>query len=147
MQADTTISTDNFTRDVKTTFIEKQKVFQWVRVFLKEEDNSFKAGDDITIKYLPTGEEILTKFGSYSKDFLGSDKTETIQYSPDDNKKVLCLMVDLDEINDPKESSKIPFIRTLFKTGRWYQYQLMKRDELLVCKSDGSKIIYFDINF
>jgi hypothetical protein len=45
-----------------------------------------------------------------------------------DNKKILCLMIDSDKIN--KDSKDIPFIRSLFKIGIFYEYQLFKLDNL-----------------
>jgi hypothetical protein len=45
-------------------------------------------------------------------------------------------------------SNEIPFIRTLFKTGRYYEYQLVKRNELLfVNKRNGVILDYYDCDF
>lgn len=42
----------------------------------------------------------------------------------------------------------IEFIRTLFKTGRHYEYQLVRRDELLfINKRNGVILDYFDCDF
>ena len=66
-------------------------------------------------------------------------------YNPEDDKKILCLMVDEKEVN---YSDKIPFIRTLFKTGRHYEYQLVRRDELLFKnKRTDETIDYYDCDF
>jgi hypothetical protein len=46
------------------------------------------------------------------------------QYNSEDDKKVLCLMIDEKLVIGIKK-----FIRTLFKTGRHYEFQLVKRDE------------------
>jgi len=46
------------------------------------------------------------------------------------------------------ESEDIPFIRTLFKLGRHYEYQLVKRDELqFVIERNGVLLDYFDSDF
>ena len=54
-------------------------------------------------------------------------------------------MVDENHVN---YSQEIPFIRTLFKTGRHYEYQLMRRDELIfINKRNGIILDYFDCDF
>ena len=54
-------------------------------------------------------------------------------------------MVDQDIIN---KSTDIPFIRTLFKTGIHYEYQLAKRDELLFINDrTGTMIDYYDCDY
>ena len=71
---------------------------------------------------------------------------QVTNYSGEDDKKVLCLMVDSDRIN--KNSQDIPFIRTLFKIGRYYEYQLMKRDDLNFIDSKSGDILdFFDVDF
>ena len=45
-------------RPVKTK-IEKQKVYFWIRVYLSEEMTTIEPGDNITIKYVSSGEEML----------------------------------------------------------------------------------------
>jgi hypothetical protein len=45
-------------------------------------------------------------------------------------------------------NDNIPFIRTLFKTGRHYDYQLVRRDELIfVNKKNGHILDYYDCDF
>jgi hypothetical protein len=54
-------------------------------------------------------------------------------------------MVDENYVN---LSDDIPFIRTLFKTGRHYEYQLVKRNELLFRNNRTSEILeYYDCDF
>jgi hypothetical protein len=66
-------------------------------------------------------------------------------YNPDDDKKILCLMVDQEKIN---KGTDIPFIRTLFKTGIHYEYQLVRRDELLFINSRTNETLnYFDCDY
>ena len=126
--------------------IEEQKIYFWIRLYLSEEDQNIQIGDDIVITYNPSGEELVTKFICYGKSGLERDHNdEVINYNPDDDKKVLCLMVDENVIN---YSEEIPFIRTLFKTGRHYEYQLMRRDELLfINKRNGFILDYYDCDF
>jgi hypothetical protein len=70
---------------------------------------------------------------------------EIVNYNTEDDKKVLCLMVDQDTIN---KGIDIPFIRTLFKNCIHYQYQLMRREELLFINSrTGDTLDYFDCDY
>ena len=77
---------------------------------------------------------------------MGKDHDdEIINYNLDDDKKVLCLMVDQEKIN---KGTDIPFIRTLFKISIHYQYQLVKRDELIFVNSrTGETLDYFDCDY
>lgn len=131
----------------RAKIVEGQKIYFWIRVYLSEEDNVLVANDDISIRYVHSGEILETKFICYAKSNLTKDHDpNVVNYNPEDDKKVLCLMVDSERIN--KNSDDIPFIRTLFKIGNYYDYQLLKREELeLVIKKSGEIIDYFDIDF
>ena len=131
----------------RTSIIEKQKVYIWIRLFLKEENNNIKPDDTIKMTYLPTGESLDTKFICYSKSTLTKDsKDQIVNYDSEDDKKILCLMVDSEKIN--YNSENIPILRKLFKVGRYYDYQLLKRDDLeFKNESNGDVLEYFDINF
>ena len=136
--------------DFVKTKIEKQKVYFWIRVYLSEE-MEIEAGADIQIKYVHSGEALDTKFICYAKMGGGHIKYEdgepvVANYNSEDNKKVLCLMVDEEKIN--YDSDDIPFIRKLFKIGRHYEYELIKRTDLiLTVKSTEEMLNYFDIEF
>lgn len=144
------IDTENLSDDVDSnpisTVTEEQKVYFWIRLFLKEEDPNVNIGDDITIEWVPTGEKLQTKFIAFGKKGFDKDGGDEItSYSTEDDKKILSLMIDtkMVDFNDD-----IPFIRTLFKTGYHYEYQLVKRDELLfINKSSGVILDYFDCTF
>ena len=133
-------------RDVQVKVTSEQKTYVWTRVYLNSEDTTLEVGDEITIEYIPSGEKLTTTFGSYNKKNLVRDKDgEIIQnYDPEDDKTVLCLAVDIDFIN--KVDNNIPFIRTLFKQGRFYDYQLMKYSELKI-SSSGVIFDYKSIDF
>jgi hypothetical protein len=126
--------------------IDEQKIYFWIRLYISEESENIQIGDDIAIQWTPSGEELVTKFICYGKQGLERDHNdEVINYNPEDDKKVLCLMVDEKEVN---YSDKIPFIRTLFKTGRHYEYQLVRRNELLFNnKRTGESLDYYDCDF
>lgn len=143
------IDTENLTNDVeevKSVVIEEQKVYFWVRLYLKEEDPNVKPGDDIVIEWTPTGEKLETKFIAWGKKGFDKDSGDQItSYTTEDDKKILSLMIDTKMVNF---NDDIPFIRTLFKTGYHYEYQLVKRDQLIfVNKSNGMILDYFDCDF
>ena len=126
--------------------ITPEKVYFWTRIYMKEENPNVEIGDTITIKYTPSGEEMKTQFFAYGKTGLERNHDdELVNFNPEDDKKVLCLMVDEKIVN---ESEEIPFIRTLFKLGRHYEFNVMKRDELLfVNDRNGIVIEWFDCDF
>jgi len=133
----------NMSNDMK--IVEEQKVYFWIRLYLKEESD-VEIGDDIFMTYTPSGEKLETKFICYGKTDMGKNHDdEIINYNPDDDKKVLCLMVDQEKIN---KGTDIPFVRTLFKISIHYQYQLVKRDELIFVNSrTGKTLDYFDCDY
>ena len=89
---------------------------------------------------------MVTKFVCYGKKGLEKDHdNEVVNYSNEDDSKILCLMIDETTVNF---GEGIGFIRTLFKTGRHYEYQLVRRDELLfINKRNGVILDYFDCDF
>jgi len=135
----------NKNTDPAMKVLEEQKVYIWIRLYLKEESN-VEVGDDIFITYTPSGEKLETKFIYYDKKGVMEDHDEEIvNYTGEENKKVLCLMVNQERIN---KGNDIPFIRTLFKTGIHYEYQLVRRDELLFINSRTNESLnYFDCDY
>jgi len=123
---------------------EKQSVYFWIRIYLNEEYD-IEPNTDINIKYTYSGEVLTTKFICYSKKGLNKNMDENIiNYNPEDDKKILCLMVDTDRIN--VNSSDIPFIRSLFKLSRFYSPQVIRLSELEIIDSKGN-ISFYDIDF
>ncbi len=107
--------------------IDDQKIFIWMRIYLKEKIDVIE-GDEFIMKYLPSGENLTVKFICYGKkNILKDHDDEIVNYDPEDDEKVLCLMVNENEINTRND---IPFIRTLFKTSRFYDYQIIRRSDL-----------------
>ena len=131
--------------DPAMKIVEEQKVYIWIRLYLKEESN-VQVGDDVIMTYKPSGEKLSTIFVCYGKTDLGKDhEAEMINYNPEDDKKILCLMVNQDTIN---KGVDIPFIKTLFKTSIHYQEQLMKRSDLLFINSRTNQTLdYFDCDY
>ena len=144
---DTTKISDEINPKTRSEIIEKQKVYFWIRLYLREEDQILDPNDTINIRYVHSGETLETKFICYNKSVLTQDADpNVVNYNPEDDKKVLCLMVDSDRIN--KDSEDIPFIRSLFKIGRHYEYQLLRRDELeFIVDKNGQILDYFDVDF
>ena len=115
-------------------------------LYFPKEEADVEVGDEIFMTYKPSGEKLSTIFVCYGKTDLGKDhEDEVINYNPEDDKKVLCLMVNQDHVN---RNTDIPFIRTLFKTGIHYEFQLVKRDELLFINSRTNESLnYFDCDY
>jgi hypothetical protein len=144
------IDTSNLRDDIihlaETNFLVKQKVYVWIRIYIKDEEPNIEIGDDITINYIESGESLKLKFVSYGKSNLNKDTEDEItHYDVYDDKRVLCTMVDIEVIN---YSEGIPFIRTLFKAGHHYEEQLVKRDELLFIIDKNDVVLdYFEVDF
>ena len=141
---DTTDLNDEVSDQVQID-ITPEKVYFWTRVFLKEEDTEINIGDTLWLEYTPSGERLETKFITYGKKGLERDHDgEVTNYNPEDDKKILCLMIEEKTIN---ESEDIPFIRTLFKLGRHYDFQVIRRSELIFIKPDNNILDYYDCEF
>jgi hypothetical protein len=133
--------------DYVKTKIDKQKVYFWIRVYLNEEMN-IEPGENINIKYSVSGETLSTKFICYSKSGTATNSEEDgiSQFNAEDDKRVLCLMVDEEKIN--YDSEDIPFIRTLFRIGRFFDFALLKRNDLvLTTETTNETLEYYDIEF
>ena len=124
---------------------EQQKVYFWIRIYLKDEMN-IDPNTDITLTYTPDSESLQAKFICYAK--KGHEKNtqeNVVNYNPEDDKRILCLMVDADRID--KHSDDIPFIRTLFRISRWYQPQILRLSEIKITDSNDRDFEFYDIDF
>jgi hypothetical protein len=109
--------------NIKIRVTEKQKEFFWIRIYLQEEDDKLKVGDTINISYKPTNEKLEMVFGGYEKEGLNRDHDdEVINYVNEDDKTILCVMIDLNRVN--KENVDIPTIKTFFRNSRHYKEDL-----------------------
>ena len=52
--------------------LEEQKVYIWIRLYLKEESD-VEIGDDIFMTYTPSGEKLETKFICFGKEGMEKD--------------------------------------------------------------------------
>ena len=143
---DTTELTDSVDQNVLSKVTEEQKVYFWIRLYLKDDNINAEIGDDISINWKLSGEKLITKFICYGKTGLSKDhQDEMTNYNPEDDKKCLCLMIDSKMVNF---NNDIPFIRTLFKTGYHYEYQLVKREDLqFIIDKNGMILDYFECDF
>lgn len=140
-------ASDDVSKEVDISEIEKQKIYIWLRVYLKEEIFDIKEGDDFKIEYTPSGENLTVKFIAYGKknSIKDADDYTQIQISMEDDNKVLCLMVDENEIQN---GDNIPFIRTLFKNSKHFQYQVYKREQLILKNLRTDEVLnYIDCDF
>jgi len=129
----------------RSEITESQKVYFWVRVYLNDEIN-IKPDTVVNISYVESGEKLETKFICYAK--KGADKNmdeNVINYNPEDDRRILCLMIDSERID--KNSDDIPFIRTLFRIGKYYEAQILRNSDLSITDSSGNKLDFFDIDF
>ncbi len=127
--------------------IEKQMIYIWIRLYLKEESSNIKEGDDFSIKYTLSGEELKTKFICYGKknSIKDSEFQNQIQMTTEDDSKILCLMVSEDTIQNDET---IPFIRTLFKVSKHFTPQVYNREDLIFTnKRTGEIFEYIDCDF
>jgi len=125
--------------------IEEQKVYFWIRVYLKEEMD-VQPNTDITITYQPTEEFLVAKFICYAKKGHEKDRQQdVVNYNPEDDKRILCLMVDAERID--KKSEDIPFIRSLFKISRWYSPQILRLSEFKITDTTDREFEFYEIDF
>lgn len=121
--------------DIKITQIESQKEYVWIRVYLYDEDTILKSGDIMKIRYVPRNEELEVVFGAYEKVGINKDnEDEVINYVTDNDRTILCCMVDTTRIN--KDSDDIPMLRTFFRSSRYYTENLFRKTDLEISMGD-----------
>lgn len=125
--------------------LEPQRVFYWIRIYLKEEIDLVE-GDYFKMEYLPSGENMTIKFITYGKKNIHKDQgDQIINYDPEVDKKHLCLIIDENEVNTRGD---IPFIRTLFKISKFYEFQVIRRTDLVFTNiRTGVSPEYVDCDF
>ena len=140
---DTKNISDEINSDLKVDIVEKQKIFFWIRIFLKEEVTDLQVGDNFIMKYIPMNEELTTKFIAFGKKNLNRDLDNVIiNFDPEEDKKCLILMVDEEDI----KSDKTKFIRTLFKTSPYYEFQVYRRSDLTFTNTRNNAVLdYIDL--
>lgn len=129
----------------KTRIIQKQKIYLWMRLYLKEEID-IKPETKISVLYLDGQEMIETYFMFFGKKGLERDKQgEIINFNPEDDRKILCLLVDAEKIDI--NNADIPYMKTLFTLGKFYTPQYIKKYDFSFVLDDGKQIEFYDIEF
>lgn len=123
--------------------IQKQRVYIWIRLYLK---NEIQITPETLVQIEYNGQEKLdTHFMFFGKKGLERDKDgEIVNFDPEDDTKVLCLMVDVEKID--KDNEDIPFMKTLFKLGKFYQPQIIKKSDFNF-KVGETNLDFYDIDF
>lgn len=123
--------------------IQKQRVYIWIRLYLK---NEIKITPETLVQIEYNGQEKLdTHFMFFGKKGLERDKDgEIVNFDPEDDTKVLCLMVDVEKID--KDNENIPFMKTLFKLGKFYKPQIIKKSDFNF-KVGETNLDFYDIDF
>jgi len=125
--------------------VEKQKVYFWIRLYLHDEID-INVDTDITLTYRESGEKLVTKFICFAKKGIDKNMNEmVINYNPEDDRKILCLMIDADKIDN--DGNDIPFIRTLFRTSKWFTPQILRKSDLVINDASGNELNFYDIDF
>lgn len=130
----------------RTKVTQEQKIYFWIRLYLNEEID-IDPNDVVNIVYTPLNETLETTFVCYSKPYSAKvDVDNLTEYNPNDDKKVLCLMVDQSRINE--NSDDIPFIRSLFKISKYHEDRVMRRGELkFIMEKNDTELDFSSIGF
>lgn len=118
----------NLTNEVQVEEKEKTMVYLWIRLYLKNEVENIRNGDQIIIQW--ENEKVPTTFIGFNKKGLNTDNDGIINADLEDDKSGLILMVDERLVKDPILSINQPFIRSLFKESPYFEYQVYRRELL-----------------
>lgn len=138
--------TNNVSKEISIEITEKQKVYFWIRLYVENEFLNIEPNDDLVMEYKwAPGEKITTKFVCYGKKGLQKDhEGQIVGYNQEDDRKIICLLVDSDYVN---YSNEIPFLRKLFKTSFHFEEEIIKRNDLtFINQRTNENIEYFDID-
>jgi hypothetical protein len=125
--------------------IQKQKVYIWIRLYIKEEIE-LEAQTKINMIYNDGQETLETTFICFGKKGLERDVDgQIVNFNPEDDKRVLCLMIDSDRLNINNED--IPYMKTLFTLSKFFKPQYIKKYEFKFFINGESEIDFYDIDF
>jgi len=125
--------------------IQKQRVFFWIRLYIKEEFD-IKPETKIIIDYQNGKEQLETHFMYFGKKGLERDKDgEIVNFNPEDDKKIWCLMIDAERIDI--NNSDIPYIKTLFPLGRYFKPDYIRKVDFEFLYNGEFPVPYYDIDF
>lgn len=139
----TNFETEDF--QPKTRIIQKQKVYFWIRIYIKEEID-IQPETKLTLTYLDGKEELETYFMYFGKKGLERDKDgQIVNFNPEDDRRILCLLIDSDNID--KDNEKIPYMKTLFPLGKHYQPQYIRKFDFSLVRENGELVDFYAIDF
>jgi hypothetical protein len=129
----------------QTKIIQKQRVYFWLRLYIKDEID-IKPETKINMVY-NSGQETLETYFMYfgKKGFERDAQGQIVNFNPEDDKKLLCLLIDAENINT--NSNNIPYMRTLFPLGKFFQPQYIRKYDFTFDLENGTQIDFFDIAF
>lgn len=127
-------------REVSASIVEKQVTYIFFRLSFLEDMDGFTPGDRIEMRYTPNDEVLVAEFASYNKTGFERDKDGNIvtNYNPEDDKKILCLMVD----EEDKDSPNIPTLRSMFP-GKYYENVFMLKSDLVFTSLKDDQVLNY----
>jgi hypothetical protein len=119
---------NDFKENIELKILEEQLEYYWIRLYTNEEYD-LKPGTIIEMSHLPTGEKLDLMFTNYDKvGKTGTQAEELEEYEAEEDKKVLCLLVNITELHKADDAD---YVRTLFRKSRFYEERLLKRKDLV----------------
>jgi hypothetical protein len=139
---------ESFKNNIERAVLEESKEYYWLRLYLREECE-IENGEVLRLRYAPTEESIDLIFIAYEKkgqtDQFFSD---IIEYVKEDDKKILCLMLDIKEVNTRTD---IGTLQKLLRCSRVHEDTMLRRQDLLFERktenNDWAPLDYYDADF
>ena len=128
-----------------TKIIQKQRSYIWIRLYVKEEID-INPETKINFVYNDGQEIIETYFMYFGKKGLERNQDgEIVNFNPEDDKKILCLMMDVERID--YNNHDIPYMKTLFKLGKYYKPDYIRKNDFSFVLEDETNLNFYDIDF
>lgn len=125
---------------VGATIIERQKTFSWVRLYLNNECEDLKSGDVITIHHKYHNETIESFFSFYDKVNNTNKEEDNIKsYIGEDDKKVLCLMVEVEEL----ERSNKTYMKTIIRGSKFFSPDIIRNSDIEITNTRTGQVFDF----
>jgi hypothetical protein len=70
---------------------------------------------------------------------------EIVNFNPEDDKKILCLMMDVERID--YNNHDIPYMKTLFKLGKHYKPDYIRKNDFSFVLENETNLNFYDIDF
>jgi hypothetical protein len=133
----------NFEEGTKILEIEKPKEYFWIRLLLSDDSNiELNPDDRLKITWLLSNESLECIFLSYGKKNISKDYDGITEYDSEFDTNQLILMIDSNHM----ERNDIPFLRTIFKSSKYFEFQAFNRNNLKIeTLKDSIGLNYVDI--